>query len=381
MRQTDGAARVPTNPTDSAAKGPKETEQQTQLREKLREFQEKKALRRQSLAPSATRAQQHNLSLHQLSERRMSCFGATPLNDHHRPLSSREPRQITTTMPPPPPLSARDRVASERGYVCHACVEGLAEWAAEDCSGQERAMSHPVTSRLAAPSQTKAQEQRNALLASAMRVDLARLQAERAQAKVRRQKQESEQQLRRGLDRVQNQQRAAIQQELKLKNMSMACAAEQVVSQQLEVLEKWAAVKDQQRAGMRDLKAALTSVLSQVPVINGATCGPSPWEVDQQGLVKELKAVQQALSTLQKLLPGACGTGPDGPAVQSGDLSEPAELGGASGMQALADDVTEIVEVKAKMQEHMARNAELLDAKKGLATEIQSLTLQLLTAE
>lgn len=54
---------------------------------------------------------------------------------------------------------------------------------------------------------------------------------------------QSEQQLRRGIDRVQSQQRAAIQQELKMKNLSMACAAEHVVSQQLEVLEKWAAVK------------------------------------------------------------------------------------------------------------------------------------------
>lgn len=48
MKPADGAARVPNNLIpDSVAKGGKETEQQTQLREKLREFQEKKALRRQ----------------------------------------------------------------------------------------------------------------------------------------------------------------------------------------------------------------------------------------------------------------------------------------------------------------------------------------------
>lgn len=67
-------------------------------------------------------------------------------------------------------------------------------------------------------------------------------------------------------------------------------------------------------------------------------------EADQEGLLKELKAVQYSLSTLQKLMPGS--TAADEPAMQGpGAMSQQAEQGGSSAMQALADDVADLVEV------------------------------------
>ena len=69
-------------------------------------------------------------------------------------------------------------------------------------------------------------------------------------------------------------------------------------------------------------------------------------EADQEGLLKELTAVQRSLSALQKLLPGS--TASDEAATQTGGVGQQAEQEGSSAMQSLTDDVADLVKVSCK---------------------------------